>query len=210
MSFYFSRFITLKQVHVALFLLQQSKLHMMKFLDFMYENLELGSFEILYMDTDSFAFSLADEIDALVRPEKRDNYGKYKYDWFLKDDSAQEQRYPGKLKSEYRTTSGTFIGLSPKCYIFSDDPLKRQNEDKIACKGVSSNNNLTRDLYISSLYNINSAARGENSLFVFDRRRTCVNSIKQSKKLLNNFYTKFSVQSDLVTLRPLSKNNLLI
>ena len=38
-------------VHVALFILQQSKLHMMKFLDFMYENLEIGSFELLYMDT---------------------------------------------------------------------------------------------------------------------------------------------------------------
>ena len=85
-------------VHVALFILQLSKLHMLKFLDFLYEHLIHGSFRLLYMDTDSYTFSLADEIDNLVRPEKKDSYDSRKFDWFLRDDSAKEQRWPGKVR----------------------------------------------------------------------------------------------------------------
>jgi hypothetical protein len=36
-------------VHVALFILQLSKLHMLKFLDFLYDHLIPGSFKLLYM-----------------------------------------------------------------------------------------------------------------------------------------------------------------
>ena len=49
------------------------------------------------MDTDSFTFSLADDIENLVMPDKQDSYDLNKYKWFLKDDSAYEQRYPGKV-----------------------------------------------------------------------------------------------------------------
>ena len=84
-------------VHVAMFILQQSKLHMLKFLDFMYDHLVEGSFRLLYMDTDSFTFSLAADIEDLVKPEKRESYNLKKYDWFLRDDSAAEQRCPGKV-----------------------------------------------------------------------------------------------------------------
>ena len=150
---------------------------------------------------------MADEIENLVRPEKKENFEIHKYEWFLKNDSAQEQRFPGKMKTEFRITSGLFVGLSLKCYILCDNSLKRKNDDKIAAKDVSSSNNLTREIYLDALYNVDSAPRGENSLFLYDRRRTCVNSINQHKKLPNNFYTKFAVQPDLVTLKPLSKNN---
>ena len=84
-------------VHVAMFILQQSKLHMLKFLDFLYEHLIDGSFRVLYMDTDSFTFSLADDIPNLVKPEKKESYELRKHDWFLRDDSAAEQRCPGKV-----------------------------------------------------------------------------------------------------------------
>ena len=84
-------------VHVALFILQLSKLHMLKFLDFMYEHLVEGSFRVLYMDTDSFTFSLADDIPNLVKPVMQESFDSEKYKWFLKDDSAYEQRCPGKV-----------------------------------------------------------------------------------------------------------------
>ena len=70
---------------------------MLKFLDFMYDHLVEGSFRLLYMDTDSFTFSLADDIEALVKPDKQESYDLLKYDWFLRDDSASEQRCPGKV-----------------------------------------------------------------------------------------------------------------
>ena len=41
-------------LHVAVFILQLSKLHMIRFLDFLYEYLKDGSFKLLYMDTGEF------------------------------------------------------------------------------------------------------------------------------------------------------------
>jgi len=66
------------------------------------------------MDTDSFALSMAGEIDDLVVLEKRDRYEMEKNTWFLVDNSSYEKRYPGKLKTEFKTNNGVFIGLSPK------------------------------------------------------------------------------------------------
>ena len=101
-------------VHVALFILQLSKLHMLRFLDFLYDHLISGSYALLYMDTDSYTFALHAEIEHSIKPEMKASFEEKKYNWFLKDNSAFEQRTPGKLKIEAETQNGCFIGLSPK------------------------------------------------------------------------------------------------
>ena len=47
--------------------------------------------------SDSYALALSGEIDDLVKPELKDEYATVKYDWFLTDNSAEQQRCPGKV-----------------------------------------------------------------------------------------------------------------
>ena len=73
-----------------------------------------GCFRLLYMDTDSFAFALSGNIEDLVKPDMASLYQTEKYEWFLSDNSSFQQRFPGKLKTEFVTENGVFVGLSPK------------------------------------------------------------------------------------------------
>ena len=84
-------------VLTALTILQLSKLHMILYLEFLYKFMREGSWALCYMDTDSFLFHAEDRFENLVKPELREEFEREKYIWFLRDQSAEEKRRPGKV-----------------------------------------------------------------------------------------------------------------
>ena len=151
--------------------------------------------------------AIADEIENLVVPELRNEYEVEKYNWFLRDNSPEEQRFPGKMKVEAETSSGFFCGLSPKCYVISDGDEKRKFEDKMALKGVSKKLKIDSINFIETLYNPEDDKTVSCDQFIFKKNTTSMFSITMQKKLMNCFYTKMQVQADHVTLYPLSIEN---
>ena len=190
-------------VHVALFILQNSKLHMMKFLDFLYNHLKFGSYRLLYMDTDSFTFSLSDSILNLIRPDAKQSFEKLKSEWFLTNNSAREKRFPGKMKSEFSTKNGVFYGCSPKCYIICDYD---ENEEKKAHKGVRRTQKMTSDAYRYAVYNADSRLTDFSQQFKFNKDTCKINTVNVNKQLINTFISKFCLQPNHITLKPLSLN----
>ena len=84
-------------VTCALFILQLSKLHMLKYLDFLLKYMRPGTWELVYQDTDSYLFQTQGKWDDLVREPLRAEYEEAKFEWYLRNDSAEEQRSPGKV-----------------------------------------------------------------------------------------------------------------
>jgi len=80
-------------------------------------------------------------------------------------------------------------------------------KDKSCAKGIKHSTNRNRKQYLDALYNTNKQDYATEDQFVFDKQQTQINIVSIQKKLLNNFYTKYAVQKDLVTLKPLRKNN---
>jgi len=84
--------------------------------------------------------------------------------------------------------------------------------DKICAKGISrsTSQKINRKQFIDALYDLRKQDYGMSNIFLFDRTTTTMNTVNQQKKLLNNFYTKFTVEDDLVTLTPLREFDNLI
>ena len=79
-------------------------------------------------------------------------------------------------------------------------------EDKTCAKGIQHTTERTRNHYLSSLYNVTTQDYAKETMFVFNKQTCQMDSVTRTKKLLNNFYTKYTVQPDLVTLKPLTAN----
>ena len=70
-----------------------------------------------------------------MKPDLQDEYAIEKFKWFLTDNSAEQQRFPGKvcsiysssnlsciqLKEEARTIDGAYVGVSAKecCILYT-------------------------------------------------------------------------------------------
>jgi hypothetical protein len=64
----------------------------------------------MILDTDSLAVTLIDEIENLVKLEKRDTWPEMKKKWFVIDlTDARDLRFPGKMKTEWETSKGAMI-----------------------------------------------------------------------------------------------------
>ena len=112
-------------IHVGLTVLHLSKLIMLEFICFLYDTLIKDSFEFIYtgslkslciqdlficLDTDSLAVALTDDLEKLVKPEKKDEWPILKNKWFVVDlNNPRDLRFPGKMKTEWETTSGAMI-----------------------------------------------------------------------------------------------------
>ena len=98
---------------------------MLEFICFLYDTLIKDSFEFIYtgslkslciqdlficLDTDSLAVALTDDLEKLVKPEKKDEWPILKNKWFVVDlNNPRDLRFPGKMKTEWETTSGAMI-----------------------------------------------------------------------------------------------------
>ena len=61
-------------------------------------------------DTDSLAVSLTDDVENLIKPEKKNDWPMLKKKWFVIDlNNPRDLRFPGKMKTEWETTNGAMI-----------------------------------------------------------------------------------------------------
>ena len=57
------------------------------------------------------AVCFIDSLDNLVRIDKKDQWAAAKLRWFVQDHSdARDLRRPGKMKEEWSTRNGSFVG----------------------------------------------------------------------------------------------------
>ena len=64
----------------------------------------------MILDTDSLAVTIIEEIENLVKPEKREIWPELKKKWFVLDlTDARDLRFPGKMKTEWETSTGAMI-----------------------------------------------------------------------------------------------------
>lgn len=84
------------------FILANSKLHILKSIDFFIDNLDTTAFRINYMDTDSMVMSLSKPLDELVLPHRQLYWEAQKSKWFVIDpDCPDQKREPGKFSINY-------------------------------------------------------------------------------------------------------------
>ena len=117
-------------VHYNFFILANSKLHILKSMNFFIRNLDTTGFRINYMDTDSIVMSVSKPIDDLVLPHRKGVWQRTKPKWFVMNSKCpHEKREPGKfivfntmclcyfkglLKEEFKIQNGVAVFLSPK------------------------------------------------------------------------------------------------
>ena len=80
------------------YILANSKIHILKAIDFFIRNLDTSGLRLNYMDTDSLVISLSKPLDELVLPHRQAAWEKEKSKWFVMDpDCPDQKREPGKL-----------------------------------------------------------------------------------------------------------------
>ena len=111
-----------KPIQVGQCILQMAKLLLCKFVYYLYEHLEPGSFILTYSDTDSIGICLTDTdifrlnqsdelknkigaiFDPLIRPEKKESWKNTYGDWFVVNDTVENSLKPGLLKCKYHNS----------------------------------------------------------------------------------------------------------
>ena len=150
-------------IQTGFFVYQYAKLRMLKFYYEVIDHfVDRSNFQLLEMDTDSLYMALAgDSVDALVKPELREEFEAVKDQWFprtdTKENAAYDKRTPGLFKVEW--CGDGFVGLNSKTYYCWGE------KDKYSCKGISKkNNNINKDTYLRVLMTGQSES-GENRGF---------------------------------------------
>ena len=91
--------ILFQNYHLVLYnfwILSNSKLHILKSINFFLENIDVSGLRLHYMDTDSFVMSLSKPLDELVLPGRESIWEAEKPKWFVMDpDCPDQQREPG-------------------------------------------------------------------------------------------------------------------
>ena len=191
-------------VHFSFVILQNAKLHMLKFVDMLIEYLDTDGLKLLYTDTDSLFLALTKPLNELVKEEKRDAWESFVYkSWFVRDPECIDQvREPGLFKDEAVVTDGSFVALSSKCYSLKDNIL---NQTKQATKGIRNSKEIRHEHFLSSLYENNEVFSNQTRMN-FSKPHGTMAIIQQRKRALNNIFTKLDVTDDWVTIQPLKKN----
>ena len=211
-----------KPVHVGVCILQWSKLIFLKFMFYLFNHLEPGSFRSVYADTDSMCLALTKSrevendteeekyralFDPIVRPDMRDSWESTWKDWICTTTEVEDIRKPGKLKCEFLFRRGRFCALSPKTYFAYDQDA---DDKKTVYKGIchAEARKLELSTYLECLYG-STSKEVENRGFKLNQNRQLV-YYEQLKRGLNNIFCKFRVQNDHITCKPLSKDGKLL
>lgn len=107
-----------KPCHVSLAILQWSKVLFLRFMYFLLDHLEAGSFRTGYCDTDSVCLGFSKSrplspdqtleeyyraiYDPIVAPAMRESWERKWKSWFVTTEEVVDQRTPGKLKGTLR------------------------------------------------------------------------------------------------------------
>jgi len=186
----------------ALTILQMAKLVMLRFVHFLLDHLEYGSFSVLYSDTDSVCIATTDDLDNLVRDNMRETWSCLKERWFAKDETPEEQRAPGKFKIEWSTKTGSYCATSSKCYM-----LKDSDNIKKSAKGVPPGVDLDYNTYLQSVYNGKKRIMRDITSINYSRSTQTMVTKQTTKKCINSCYMKFRVAQNFNNLYPLKIDN---
>ena len=121
-----------KPIQVGQCILQMAKLLLLKFVMFIDDHLQPGSFQLTYSDTDSIGMAMCDtdltayraatnleeKIDAIfgpvIKPDKFCSWEEQYRNWFVHNESVQNQLKPGLLKCKFKTK----IKINKKLNLF--------------------------------------------------------------------------------------------
>ena len=185
----------------GLCVLHLSKLIMLKFILFLYDNLKKDSFSIVYTDTDSLALCLTDEIENLVKKDRKKIWEEGSKKWFVLDENDPwDVRFPGKMKCEWTSTTGSIICLAPKTYMAKDE---KTETFKKSAKGIQHSVILKYEDYYNALY-FNEEKTVENNIIKLQNGE--MSTIIGRKRGLRGEFIKAFVNSDKVTVTPFSEN----
>ena len=155
----------------------------------------------LSSDTDSILVALsAEELDDVVKPHMRSAWPQVKKRWFA-DESPEQQKTPGLLKEEFRSTDGHYIGLSSKCYILTaGEKVKRSQKGTPRFLGMS------LEQFKNCLFDNDIPIASYNAILQDPKQGSCVTK-KVSKKSLNAVYYKHYVDENSVDISPFKTAN---
>ena len=207
-----------KPVHIGVAILQHSKLLFLKFMFYLFQHLEPGSFRCVYADTDSMCLAttktrvVANDTEVekyraifepIVRPEMRQSWESTWTKWICTTTEVEDIRTPGKLKCEFLFHKGRFCALSPKTYYaFNQDEEDTKTGYKGICRTEAKKLNL--EAYLECLYG-STSKEIENRGFKLNKQKQLV-YYEQKKRGLNNIFCKFRVQDDFITCKPLTRD----
>ncbi|EGZ30784.1 hypothetical protein PHYSODRAFT_473214 [Phytophthora sojae] len=136
-------------IHLSIAIYQLAKLRMLQFyydcIDYYFDR---SDFQYQEMDTDSayIAFSCENPFKDCIKPDLRDHFKQYKYDWFPRDYNSEvakfDRRTPGLFKDEW--SGDAMVSLSSKNYIcyLPDESYKV----KVSAKGVQQGRGRNEDV----------------------------------------------------------------
>ena len=148
-----------------------------------------NSIDELVLDERSRAWDLKKDLWFVDFPEDKTPGNEYP----TKDLKIKLQKFLGKLKIEEECSSGSWFGLSPKCYYLGND-----EENKIGIKGVPKNCGMTRQDFEDALYNADCTIQRNFSRLQFHKKLGRMATINLTKKSLNAAYAKLFVRNNLV------------
>ncbi|KAL8023658.1 hypothetical protein Plhal710r2_c006g0029541 [Plasmopara halstedii] len=197
-------------IHLSIAIYQLAKLRMLEFyhdcIDFYFDR---SDFQYQEMDTDSayIAFSSENPFEDLVIPELREHYNAHKYDWFPRDDTAEnaafDRRTPGLFKEEWR--GNAIVSLSSKNYIcyLGDENHKTM---KVSAKGIQQGGNrnasVLRPEGFENVVRNRITLNATNKGFRVDKYSKSIITYQQTKIGLNFYYDKRKVLEDGISTEP--------
>jgi hypothetical protein len=139
----------------------------------------------------------------IVKPEKLEEFKKVWGEWLVLTNTVEDEKFPGKLKTEFSTSNGRMISLAPKSYHAY---CHAKNETKDGRKGIPNWHILSQNNFGDVLYNKDNRPKTTEvrSLRLnTDKKMTRTSTIKTG---LTGIHIKLGVADDGVTCEPLKIN----
>lgn len=137
----------------------------------------------------------AEDLDQLVKVEKRDAWPAVKKRWFA-DETPEQQKAPGFLKEEFQSNDGFFVGLSSKCYLVTAGEKVKRSQ-----KGTPKFLGMTPDQFKRCLFYNEVPQASYHSIMQDKKHGSCVTK-RVTKKALNSLYYKHQVADNCVDITP--------
>lgn len=185
---------------IGAFILGYAKLQILRFAYMLMDFCDERDWSPILMDTDSLMLELSvpnGDIDAIIRPEKREEWAKVRKDFLPCSQELSEQKRHGIFKMEF--LGDIVVALGAKCYSIHN---KADGKTKTAAKGISKRHNqLDIDVFKDVLMQ-NTELRGKNVGF----RKTNTGGLfqyQQEKVALTSVYCKRYVCDDFINTKTL-------
>jgi hypothetical protein len=136
----------------------------------------------------------------IVKPEKLDEFKIKWSEWLVLTDTVEDEKTPGKLKTEFSTGNGQMICLAPKSYYIY---CRKKNISKDGRKGIPNWVDLPLNDFLNVLYSedCSTTMTEVRSLRVNrDKKMTRTTTFKRG---LSGIHVKMRVKNDRVSCEPL-------